>query len=190
MILEFCKWLASTKWSIALHESLYLYPWIESTHVLSICLFIGILIFVDLRLLGKSFNSVPISKFNSSLLPWSICGFILLVITGLLLFYAIPIRNYHNIFFRFKLLLIVFAGINMFLFHRRMKREGHLWDESEEIPSSVKRSAFFSLSLWIMVIISGRMIAYNWFDCDIQPQPDWVNFIASCELSSYEMDGF
>ena len=49
MILEFCKWLASTKWSIALHESLYMYPWIESAHVLSICLFIGILLLLARR---------------------------------------------------------------------------------------------------------------------------------------------
>ena len=187
MILEFCKWLASTKWSIALHESLYMYPWIESAHVLSICLFIGILLFIDLRLLGKGFTSIPISRLNSSL-PWSIFGFVLMTITGLLLFYAVPVRNYHNIFFRFKLLLILLAGINMLLFHKKMKKEGHLWDVSNSIPLLVKRSAFASLFLWALVIISGRMIAYNWFDCDIQPQPDWVNFLASCEPTVYELE--
>ena len=78
----------------------------------------------------------------------------------------------------------------MFLFHRKMKQEGHLWDESDSIPASVKRSALVSLVLWALVIISGRMIAYNWFDCDIQPQPNWVNFLASCELNAYEMELF
>jgi hypothetical protein len=24
------------------------------------------------------------------------------------------------------------------------------------------------------------MIAYNWFDCDRQPQPDIINFLTSC----------
>ena len=33
-----------------------------------------------------------------------------------------------------------------------------------------------------MVIISGRMIAYNWFDCDKQPQPELVNFLISCSV--------
>ena len=78
----------------------------------------------------------------------------------------------------------------MFFFHRKMKQEGHLWDASDSIPKSVKRSAFVSLLLWALVIISGRMIAYNWFDCDIQPQPNWVNFIASCELNVNEMELF
>ena len=65
-----------------------------------------------------------------------------------------------------------------------------LWDASDSIPASVKRSALVSLVLWALVIISGRMIAYNWFDCDIQPQPNWVNFLASCELNAYEMELF
>ena len=68
MFLEFCKWLSETKWSIDLHESLYMYPWIESTHVLSICFFIGTLIYVDLRLIGVSFQKMvsPIFRFTST----------------------------------------------------------------------------------------------------------------------------
>ena len=42
-MLNFAKWLAGTEWSIALHESLYWYPWIESSHVLFICIFFGTL---------------------------------------------------------------------------------------------------------------------------------------------------
>ena len=28
--------------------------------------------------------------------------------------------------------------------------------------------------------VAGRMIAYNWFDCDKQPQPRIVNVLAGC----------
>ena len=31
-----------------------------------------------------------------------------------------------------------------------------------------------------VVIVAGRFIAYNWFDCDIQPQSDFVNWFAGC----------
>jgi hypothetical protein len=43
-----------------------------------------------------------------------------------------------------------------------------------------------SLSLWIGVVFSGRMIAYNWFDCDRQPQPDVINFLTSCVPAAAE----
>ena len=39
---HFCEWLATTRGSIALHESLYMYPLVESVHVLTLCLFVGL----------------------------------------------------------------------------------------------------------------------------------------------------
>ena len=192
-MLDFAVWLSETKWSIALHESLYLYPWIESTHVLSICLFFGTLLFVDLRLTGKVFNNLSVVDMNRKVLPLTLFGFLVMSVTGLLLFYAIPVRNYQNIFFRIKILLIVIAGINAFFFHRRMSKEAKVWDKDSSIPSSMKNSAITSLVLWSSVIISGRMIAYNWFDCDRQPQPKWINTLTSCEVdySLFEgIDGF
>jgi len=192
-MLDFVVWLSETEWSIALHESLYLYPWIESTHVLSICLFFGTLLFVDLRLTGRVFNSLSISEMNNKVLPLTIFGFLVMSLTGLLLFYAIPVRNYQNIFFRIKMLLIVIAGVNAFFFHRRMSKGAKIWDKDSSIPSSMKNSAITSLVLWSSVIITGRMIAYNWFDCDRQPQPRWINELTSCEVdySLFEgIDGF
>ena len=188
-MLEIAIWLSETKWSIALLESLYMYPWIESAHVLSICFFIGILLFVDLRLMGVAFTKLPISEMNKKVLPWSLFGFSLMMLTGFLLFYAIPVRSYQNIFFRFKVILILLAGLNAFLFHRQMKVEGMIWDEGKSIPKSVHLKAAASLVLWSGVIISGRMIAYNWFDCDRQPQPEWVNWAAGCIVDLNQMGG-
>ena len=188
-MLEIAIWLSETKWSIALVESLYMYPWIESAHVLSICFFIGILLFVDLRLMGVAFTKLPISEMNKKVLPWSLFGFGLMMLTGFLLFYAIPVRSYQNIFFRFKVILILLAGLNAFLFHRQMKVEGMIWDEGKSIPKSVHLKAAASLVLWSGVIISGRMIAYNWFDCDRQPQPEWVNWAAGCIVDLNQMEG-
>ncbi len=188
-MLEIAIWLSETKWSIALLESLYMYPWIESAHVLSICFFIGILLFVDLRLMGVAFTKLPISEMNKKVLPWSLFGFGLMMLTGFLLFYAIPVRSYQNIFFRFKVILILLAGLNAFLFHRQMKVEGMIWDEGKSIPKSVHLKAAVSLVLWSGVIISGRMIAYNWFDCDRQPQPEWVNWAAGCIVDLNQMGG-
>lgn len=191
-MLNFVEWLATTKWSIALHESLYLYPWIESSHVLFICFFFGTLIFVDLRLTGKVFGDLSIAEMNKKILPLTIIGFCLMSLTGLLLFYAIPIRNYQNIFFRIKIFLILIAGLNALFFHKRMSKEAKNWDKDSLIPTTMKVSAVASLFVWSLVIISGRLIAYNWFDCDRQPQTEWINFLTSCvvEYQLYEeIDG-
>ena len=191
-MMDLVEWLASTSLSIALRESLYLYPWIESAHVLFIAIFFGTLLFVDLRLSGYVFKELSITQMNKKVLPLTIIGFVLMCLTGLLLFYAIPIRNYQNIFFRIKIVLMIVAGLNAFYFHWTMNKESKVWDKESYIPSNMKFSAIASLFLWSLVIISGRMIAYNWFDCDRQPQSDIINFLTSCavETDFYEsLDG-
>lgn len=176
---EIAEWLDSTTWSTMLHESLYVYPLVESTHVLTVMLFVGTILMLDLRLLGVSFGGVKVSDFTSRLLPWTIAGFVIMVGTGALLFYAIPVRTYHSLWFRVKVVLILVSLVNIWLFHRRISRDREDWDASPLPPLAARISAGVSIAAWGSVIVMGRMIAYNWFDCD-RPQPDWVSSMAGC----------
>jgi hypothetical protein len=103
-----------------------------------------------------------------------------MAISGTLLFYAIPVRSYQNIFFRFKMLLMLLAGLNVWIFHSRVYPKAATWDVDGIPPKPARVAGALSLALWIGVVVSGRMIAYNWFDCDRQPQPDIINFLTSC----------
>ena len=183
-LLSFVEWLASTRWSIALHESLYVYPLVESTHVLTLGLFVGLTIILDLRLLGLVFRRVPVSDVTGRLLPWTKLGFAVMVVTGVLLFYAIPVRTYQSIFFRLKVAMLLLAGLNVWLFHSRIERRVADWDLAQVTPLAARVAAVVSLVLWASIVVAGRMIAYNWFDCDLQPQSDFVNWAAGCLLSS------
>jgi len=178
-LLSFAQWLDTHAWSTALHESFYMYPWIESTHVLTLMLFVGTLIAVDLRLLGVAFRNVPVSEMTGRLLPWTVAGFVIMVITGLLLFYAIPVRTYQSLWFRIKVVLLIVAGINAWVMHKKIMANQSVWDTAPKPPRGARISAALSLSTWAGVIVTGRFIAYNWFDCD-RPQPDWVIFLAGC----------
>ncbi len=176
----FAQWLAGTRGSIALHESQYMYPLVESAHVLTLGLFVGTAVMLDLRLLGLTMRQVPVSEVMRRLLPWTAAGFVVMVLTGALLFYAIPVRTYQNIFFRIKVLLLILAGVNVWVFHRKVEPTLHEWDQDPVTPRGARVAATASLVLWAAIIIAGRMIAYNWFDCDIQPQPAIVNWAAGC----------
>ena len=177
-------WMANTPWSIALKESLYVWPFVESTHVLALGLFAGTAVMLDLRLLGLALNRVPASALTGRLLPWTRAGFAVMATTGLLLFYATPVRYYHNVFFRLKVIVLIVAGINVFLFHSRVHRRVASWDLDPVAPRAARTAAIVSLVAWAVVVIAGRMIAYNWFDCDIQPQPAFINWAASCGVGA------
>ena len=106
-------------------------------------------------------------------------GFIIVVLSGLGLFFADPIKNYHNIFFRVKMILIVLAMINLVVFHHRAERSQAVWGNDPKPPKSVRISAAISLVTWILVIACGRYIAYNWFECG-KPQPAFINAAQEC----------
>ena len=179
-LLPFCEWLASTAGSIALHESLYLYPLVETTHVLSLMLFVGSIWFVDMRLLGWIFREVAVSEVTSRMLPWAVAGFVVAAATGALLFYAIPVRTYLSIFFRVKVVMVLAAGINAWLFHRYVASGDASWDSDPKPPVRARVAGVVSLAAWTTVIVMGRMIAYNWFDCDMQVRSEFIFWAAGC----------
>ena len=165
-------------------ESLYVWPLLESTHVLSLGLFVGTAVMNDLRLLGWTMREVPVSEITGRLLPWTRIGFAVMLTTGLLLFYSSPVRYYHNIFFRFKVLLLIVAGLNAVVFHRGIHRRVAEWDNDTKLPRAARVAGAVSLIAWALIVVSGRLIAYNWFDCDIQPQSNLINWAAGCGIQS------
>ncbi len=182
MISRFLEWLGNTPWSVALLESYYVWPLLESTHVLTLALFVGTAAMMDLRLMGVSFGSVPVSEFTGRMLWWTRLGFVIMAVTGLLIFYSSPLRYYHNVFFRFKVVLLILVGLNIWLFHGRIHKRVAEWGLREKPPTAARVAGAVSMLSWALIVVAGRMIAYNWFDCDIQPQPDWVNWAAACPL--------
>jgi hypothetical protein len=163
-LLSFCEWLENTPGSIALHESTWGYPLVESVHVLALCLFLGLAVMLDLRLLGLTMRRVAVSEVAGRLLPWTAAGFAVMIVSGALLFYGIPVRTYRNIFFRVKVILLVLSGLNAWVFHSTVYRKVAQWDLQPVPPLRARVAGALSLVFWGGVVVAGRMIAYNWFD--------------------------
>jgi hypothetical protein len=142
-----------------------MWNWLESTHVLFLMISLGMLIVVDLRMLGWWLADVPASKIAARLGWPMFIGFSVMVITGLVLFTAIPVRYEHSLWFRLKLILLFAAAVNAFLFHRFMKQSVSTWDTDKVPPRRARVSASLSLGLWFAIVICGRFIANEWFDC-------------------------
>ena len=158
------EWLNETGGSVAIRESILFYPFVETTHVLSLALFLGMIAMLDLRLVGAALRTAPVSQVAGRLLPWAFVGFALMVASGLLLFYSGPLRAYANIFFRVKMVAIALAGLNALVFHKTIYRRVAAWDADPVPPPRARMAGAFSLLLWSAVVICGRMQAYNWFD--------------------------
>jgi hypothetical protein len=154
--------VANSENSIALRESQYVWSLFEVAHVVCMCLFAGLVIMMDLRLLGIGNMQTPFSQLQKRLFPWQMLGMTLSAITGLILVYGDPMRFYSNIFFWMKMSLMVIAGLNALAFHFIEYFNVDNWDNKVP-PYGAKLAGALGLGLWAFVIVSGRLIPYNWF---------------------------
>ena len=164
-LLSLARFLDAQNWSTQIHESIYLYAWIETTHVLTLMVFLGMLFVIDLRMLGLAFPNVRASVIAERLDRPMMIGLALMVITGVLLYLAIPVRTTQSLWFRIKIMLFVFAAINAFAFRARMQASVGSWDTDPKPPRHIRMGAAVSILLWAGVVVTGRTIAYDWFDC-------------------------
>ncbi len=171
-------------WSEALLGSLNFWGILEGTHLISLMLFAGTIMVVDLRLLGVTFKKTAVSTLSEKVLPLTIFGFAMMLTTGLLLFFAKPVVYYHNLWFRLKLIFIAAAMINIVIFHYRVQRNASAWDHAAVPPPSARASAVVSLTAWVLVIVMGRLIAYNFVECG-KPLPAFLNWAQSCAASEH-----
>jgi hypothetical protein len=195
---EFFRWLAEDfgksgpdglSWSQALHGSLNLWNLIEGTHVLAIMFFAGTIWIIDLRMMGLAFKSVPFSRLNDKVLPLTIISFVVMVITGVFVFFGRdPLLYYHNIWFRGKMLFLLLAMINIFWFHYRVQKDQETWDTMEKPPAKVRLSGALSMTSWFLIIILGRFIAYDWFYCDKVKPGSLVYALEECKSALSYLD--
>lgn len=187
-LFRFFEWLGNTSWSVALHESRYVFLLVLMIHVLTLSVFVGTALMIDLRLLGKAMIRVPVSQVVTRLFPWSEAGFVVMVVTGALLFYAAPVTRYTNLFFRFKMAALLLAIVNMALFRLGVYRRVSEWDADPVPPWRVRMVGGVSLVLLALIITAGRMMAYQdyWFGSSALSTvtnlriDEWTNLILNC----------
>jgi hypothetical protein len=124
--------------------------------------FLGLLLLWDTRLLGLVLTRVWVSALWRQLFPWIGAGALLIVVTGLLLFWSDPVRFYGNVFFRIKLVALVLAALNAAVYHLGIERRLVEWDTATP-PRAAKIAGASSIAIWVIVVVVGRLIAYNWF---------------------------
>lgn len=159
MIKQIFQTVEATPWGTAIRESTWLFPTIESIHVLALVLVVGSIMVVDLRLLNIASRERSVKELTDEVLPWTWTAFIAALITGSLLFSSSAVR-YTGIWqFDAKMCLLVLAAVNMGIFHLGALRTVDKWDHSEP-PFAAKLAGGVSLTIWIVIVALGRWIGF------------------------------
>ena len=159
MLREFSEWLGNTSLGMAVADDWF--PKVECIHVIALATVVGTIFLVDTRLIGLTSTRLSFRHISSRLLPWTWAGFILAVITGLLLFSSNAVAYYENGAFRLKLLLMILAAVNMLYFELVTFRNVAAWETSAKPPFAARLAGVLSVVLWCGVIMTGRWIGFS-----------------------------
>ena len=140
--------MANLKWG---------WPASETVHFIGLCLLFGVVLVVDLRMLGFMQN-IPFSTLHR-LLPWGVLGFGINVVTGILFFIGAPPDFYvNNSAFIWKLALILVAGANALYF--TVFEQAWILGAGDTPPVAAKVAAASGILIWTGVIFCGQMLPF------------------------------
>jgi hypothetical protein len=142
-------------------ESTWMFPTLETIHVIFLVSVLGTIFVVDLRMLGWTSNRFALTAVAKDTLPWTWGAFIGAAITGTLLWVSKASDYMHNPYFLLKMATMALAGLNMMYFHFITGRTVEHWDKDATMPAAVKVGAALSIILWIMVVFFGRAIGFT-----------------------------
>jgi hypothetical protein len=154
------QFLAS-KISNVMVNSPWAWPASETVHFLGLSLTFGVLLAVNLRILGVM-RQVPFSDVHR-LLPWGMLGFGANLITGMLFFVGQPKQYIDSAPFYWKVVFLMIAGANFLyltVFRKAWApRDNALYGQWD--PSLAdKAMAVLSLFSWLAVLYGGRMLPF------------------------------
>jgi hypothetical protein len=165
------KSLEASGLATRIRDSVFLFPMIESTHVIGLALVFGTIAIIDLRLLGLASTQRSFQRMASDILKWTWGAFALTALTGSLMFITNASVYYHNFYFRTKMLLLALTGINMLFFELTAARTIRNWDTAPSAPRAGKAVAALSLAMWIGIICVGRLIGFTTTRAAAAPPP-------------------
>jgi hypothetical protein len=160
-LLDLIAYFENSAIAESIREGEVLFPLIESVHVIAICLVVGSIFVLDLRLTGLASTYRPVGRLAGAILPVTWGAFALAAVTGTLLFISNAAKYLGNGFFDAKMILLCAAGLNMIVFHAVSARDLPQWEKDATPPLQARIAGAVSILLWIAIVACGRGIGFT-----------------------------
>ena len=141
----------------AIRDSPWLFPVIESVHLVALAFIGGAILLVDLRLIGVGLSEQPLERIERDVRPWMATCLVVLIVTGVLLFSSEAVKCYYSFAFWVKMVSLALAIVFWYTEHRKAAMANQA-----AVPTLRARAAgFVSLVLWAGVAWGGRWIGFS-----------------------------
>jgi len=150
------RWIRETPLGAAMRETPGLFPACEMAHFIGLSMLMGVMIVVDLRILGvfrqASYSSVL------KLLPFAVAGFVINLLSGICFIACNPFLYFTNPLFFAKLGLVLLGGLNALGFTIGEHKQIAGLPSEAAAPLPARIMAVASLGVWTLVLLAGRLL--------------------------------
>jgi uncharacterized protein DUF6644 len=160
-LFHLCEQIEATSLGVWVRESIWGFPSLVAIHIIGLVFSAGIVVWLDLRLLGISMTGVPVSRVYRRLMPLAFLGFAVMIVSGSTILTGFATSAYKNPYFRVKLVALILAGLNALVYHTNVERRIASWDRLPTPPLPARMAGVISIAAWATVILAGRMMAYT-----------------------------
>lgn len=154
-LMHMAQWLSESSLNQWVNSSRYIWPTMETIHFLGLCVLMGGLLVVDLRLLGlyPRLSAATAER----CVQWALAAFAVNLITGIGFLAGNTWKYWDNPSFQIKLVLMGIAGVNAMIY--QLKAEELITESRTTV--SMRLIGGISLLCWCGVIVCGRMITFT-----------------------------
>jgi hypothetical protein len=126
----------------------------EVVHIASMALGIGLIIVLDLRLLGVPIGGATSQRLVKATTLGSVIGLVLAITTGMMIFSTDPARYFDHQTMRFKIVVLVAALAFNFTVHNAIAKR-------PDPATAGYVVAGISLLLWVAIVFSGLFYSFT-----------------------------
>src|SRR6266481_5131944 len=119
-LLSFFQWCENSAVGETIRSSSWLFPVIESFHLLALAVIGGAVLVVDLRLFGFGMRRQPVAQLAQDAQRWLVASLMVMVISGVLLFTSEAIKCYYHVSFWFQMAFLFLAIVFTFTVRRKV----------------------------------------------------------------------
>jgi hypothetical protein len=143
-------------WGMFVEAHTWVWPTCETLHFVGLSMLFGVVLTLDLRMLGVGKSSLSFEALYQ-FLPIGMLGFTMNLITGMMFFVAMP-KQYTGFLFFLKMMLVVLGALNVLYF--MVCKAPWTVGEGEDAPKLTKLVAASAIVIWIAVLFCGHMLPW------------------------------
>jgi hypothetical protein len=152
----FFDWHTTSWLGITVNDSIWLFPAIETVHILAMAIMFGGLLMLNLRLLGLGMTRQSLPTLAKTLMPFVNWGLILMLLSGYGMFASGGLKYYSNDGFKFKMAVLAAVLVFQYTIFTRVVKQ----DDAQRNKLFGGTTALVSFALWFLVGAAGRAIGF------------------------------